>query len=111
MHDLKIDYVEFASADMAATRGFFAKAFDWMFVEYGDTYLDVQGAGIGGGVTSNGAGTAPLVILKADDLEAALEKVRDAGGEIVEPIFEFPGGRRFHFKEPGGNLMAVWSTK
>ena len=52
---------------------------------------------------------APLVILKAHDLEAAVTAVTAAGGEIVKPIFAFPGGRRFHFVEPSGNEFAVWS--
>jgi predicted enzyme related to lactoylglutathione lyase len=35
----------------------------------------------------------------------------DASGIIARPIFAFPGGRRFHFIDPGGNELAVWSTK
>ena len=50
-----------------------------------------------------------MIVLKADDLEAALEAVRTSGGEIVKEIFEFPGGRRFEFVEPGGTRMAVWA--
>jgi len=50
----------------------------------------------------------PLVVLKAEDLERALETVRQAGAEITKEIFAFPGGRRFEFREPGGTLMAVW---
>ena len=52
---------------------------------------------------------APLVILKADDLEGALARVEAAGGVITEPIFEFPGGRRFHFRDPAGNVLGVWA--
>jgi predicted enzyme related to lactoylglutathione lyase len=48
------------------------------------------------------------VVLRADDLEAAQKQIEAAGGEIVRPIFSFPGGKRFHFKEPSGNEMAVW---
>ena len=51
----------------------------------------------------------PLVILYSDDLEATLQRVRDAGGRIVEEPFEFPGGRRFHFLDPSGNELAVWA--
>jgi len=25
--------------------------------------------------------------------------------------FQFPGGRRFHFTDPGGNELAVWSER
>jgi predicted enzyme related to lactoylglutathione lyase len=109
--DLKIDYVEFASPDIGASKDFFAAAFGWGFVDYGPAYQAFADAGLDGGIDGSGqvAPGAPLLILKAADLEAALAKVTAAGGEIVKPIFDFPGGRRFHFKEPGGNEMAVWS--
>ena len=51
----------------------------------------------------------PLPILYAHDLEAMQAKVQAAGGEITHPIFAFPGGRRFHFRDPSGNDLAVWS--
>jgi len=109
--NLKIDYVEFASADIPASTAFFADAFGWGFADYGPTYQAFENAGIDGGLDGSGTETPgrALVILKADDLEAALAAVTAAGGEIVKPIFDFPGGRRFHFREPGGNELAVWS--
>ena len=51
----------------------------------------------------------PLVILYSDDLDATLDTVRAAGGEVTEEPFEFPGGRRFHFTDPFGNELAVWT--
>lgn len=42
-----------------------------------------------------------------EDLEATVAKVEAAGAEIIRPIFSFPGGRRFHFTEPGANELAV----
>lgn len=111
MSDLKINYVEFASPDIAASKQFFTKAFGWGFDDYGPEYQAFADAGIDGGIdgTNNGSARAPLVILKADDLEAALKRVEDAGGVVTKPIFTFPGGRRFEFREPGGNELAVWS--
>jgi len=109
--DLKIDYVEFASPDITATKTFFAEAFGWAFADYGPAYQAFADAGIDGGIDGTGerqAG-APLVILRAGDLEAAEKRVAAAGGTVTKPIFAFPGGRRFHFREPGGNEMAVWS--
>lgn len=111
MDDLKIDYVEFSSSDVAASKVFFARAFGWGFVDYGPGYQAFADAGLEGGIDGSGeaaAGTA-LVILKTGDLEAALARVEAAGGVVVRPIFGFPGGRRFHFREPGGAEMAVWS--
>lgn len=104
----EIDYVEFQSADLERTQAFFAQAFGWTFVEYGENYRDIRGAGIGGGIERGGS-EPPLPVVRSHDLEATLAAVREAGAEITRDIFEFPGGRRFHFREPGGNEMAAWS--
>jgi predicted enzyme related to lactoylglutathione lyase len=113
MTHLKIDYVEFASGDLARSKDFFANAFGWSFQDYGPTYAAMTNAGLDGGFQADPAeaAAAPLVILRADDLDAALQAVKDSGGEILRPIFSFPGGRRFHFREPGGNELAVWSER
>jgi predicted enzyme related to lactoylglutathione lyase len=113
MTHLKIDYVELGSRNIGATQGFLAKAFGWTFVDYGPGYQAFANAGLDGGIfQAEGEPPAPpLVILKTEDLEAALTAVTSAGAEIVNPIFAFPGGRRFHFREPGGNEMAVWSER
>lgn len=105
---MKIDYIEFASPDLPATKEFFAQAFGWGFNDYGPDYQELTGAGMSGGIAA-GPLVSPLVILKTEDLEAALAKVTAAGAAITRPIYAFPGGRRFHFREPGGTEMAVWS--
>ena len=111
MTHLKIDYVEFASTELAKSKAFFDRAFGWTFQDYGPEYAAMTNAGLDGGLQSDPgeAGALPLIILKADDLEAAETAVTQAGGTITRPIFAFPGGRRFHFREPGGNELAVWS--
>ncbi|GAB5508862.1 MAG: VOC family protein [Hyphomicrobiales bacterium] len=103
-----IDYVEFSSPELEKTQTFFSQAFGWEYVDYGPDYKDIKGAGLGGGI-ERGDLRAPLIVLKADDLEAMMEQVRAAGAQITKEIFDFPGGRRFQFKEPGGTEMAVWS--
>lgn len=110
----KIDYVEYPSRDLEATKRFFGDAFGWTFEDYGPDYIAFSGQGLDGGFYRSGlaarteAGSA-LVVLYSNDLEATLRKVEAAGGTIVKPVFSFPGGRRFHFTEPGGNELAVWS--
>lgn len=107
----RIDYVELPSATAhELTRSFYAKAFDWHFVNYGPNY-----AATGNGTTDVGlqgdpgeALAAPLPVIRSDDLEAAFEAVARAGGVIAKPIFSFPGGRRFHFIDPSGSELAVW---
>lgn len=108
---MKIDYIELASGDIGATSRFLSAAFGWTYVDYGPDYKGFADAGIDGGINGTGereAG-APLIILKTDDLEAAEAAVRKAGGSVTKAIYAFPGGRRFQFREPGGNEMAVWS--
>ena len=84
---LKIDYVEFTSPALEQTQTFFNHAFGWDHIEYGDDYRDIQGAGTGGGI-ARGELRAPLPVLKADDLEAALEQVKSCGAKITREIFE-----------------------
>ncbi len=113
MTHLEIDYVELASRDIGATKAFLTKAFGWTFTDYGPEYQAFANAGIEGGVFQNAEDglKAPLVILRAEDLAEAEKAVKLAGGVITQPPFSFPGGRRFHFREPGGNEMAVWSER
>lgn len=110
----KIDYVEFAAADLVGTKAFFTEVFGWKFTDYGPAYTAFSGSGLEGGFYSaelrsrHGEGGA-LIVLYSDDLEGTLEAVRSGGGEICKDIFSFPGGRRFHFLEPSGNELAVWT--
>jgi predicted enzyme related to lactoylglutathione lyase len=50
------------------------------------------------------------VILYANDLADAQARIEAAGGRIVKPTFDFPGGRRFHFADPDGYQLAVWTA-
>ena len=108
--DEPIDYVELPGGELPATKEFYASAFGWSFTDFGPEYASMDGAGLAGGFSAGTpAGTPPLIILKSSDLEATLASVESAGAEIVEPIFEFPGGRRFHFCDPAGNVLGVWA--
>jgi predicted enzyme related to lactoylglutathione lyase len=105
----KIDYIEHPGGDLPVTKAFYAAAFGWKFQDWGDSYCDFN-EGLQGGFSSDPDGPKiPLVIIYAKDLEGMQAKVEAAGGALVKPIFSFPGGRRFHFKDPAGNELAVWS--
>ena len=109
-----IDYIEFAVTDMAESKRFYEEAFGWEFNDYGPGYAGIrkEGGEAGGLRLGSDASTGgPLVILYSRDLELSLTKVRGAGGRISTEPFEFPGGRRFHFEDPSGNELAVWSDK
>jgi len=112
--DRRIDYIEFPAADLERAREFYAAAFGWSFQEYGPDYCAFQDAGVDGGfyrtsLRSSASEGAALVVIYADDLEATLQRVAAHGGTIVREIFSFPGGRRFHFADPNGNELAVWT--
>ncbi len=110
--DRKIDYIEFNVADIAASKAFYGSAFGWTFTDYGPEYCEFQDGRLTGGFTTLAPVSAkggPLIILFADKLEDALKRVEKAGGAIVNPIFSFPGGRRFHFTDPDGYELAVWA--
>jgi predicted enzyme related to lactoylglutathione lyase len=109
----KLDYLEMPAGNgsLDATKSFYARAFGWSFIDYGPTYSAFS-EGLDGGFDADGQATAkPLPVLYAARLEETLEAVTDAGGTIVKPIFSFPGGRRFHFTDPAGNELAVWSDR
>lgn len=112
--DLKMDYIEFAASDMAAVKSFYSAVFDWEFTDYGPNYQAFTDGKMDGGFylaegqsrTENGAA---LLVFYAADLEALQQAVLDSGGSIAKDVFSFPGGRRFHFYDPVGNELAVWS--
>ena len=109
----QIDYVEFPATDLTATKTFYSHVFGWKFEDYGPEYTSFTDGRLAGGFYSSPIASArgPLVVVYAQDLEALEVKVKSAGGSIVKPIFSFPGGRRFHFTDPNGNELAVWSDK
>jgi uncharacterized protein len=112
-HDRRIDYVEFSVISVADAKRFYGNAFGWSFEDYGPDYSSFSDGRLSGGFqTSSEVKTGgPLVILYATNLEAMEQRVRHAGGKIVRDIFSFPGGRRFHFTDPSGHELAVWSDK
>lgn len=101
-----------AVTDMEKAKRFYASAFGWAFNDYGPDYAGIRkpGGGEAGGLRAapRVAAGGPLVVLYSENLESTFESVKKAGGAVTKPIFEFPGGRRFEFKDPSGNELAVW---
>ena len=106
-----INYIEFKAKDLDAIKKFYSSVFGWKFTNYGETYISFDENGIAGGFEYsdepivNGA----LVVLFHDNLEKSQQKIEEAGGTINIPIFSFPGGKRFHFIDPSGNELAIWT--
>ena len=112
-HDRRIDYIEFPVTDVGAAKRFYGAAFGWTFEDYGPDYASFHDGRLAGGFRKDAraAPGGPLVVLYATDLAALEAKVKQAGGKIVRATFEFPGGRRFHFTDPSGNELAVWTDR
>ena len=110
----KINYIEFPAKDIKKAKDFFEKVFNWSFVDYGPEYTSFTNEGLDGGffksdlTVSTEKGSA-LVVFYSKNLEETQSKIKKAGGSVLQPIFSFPGGRRFHFADPNGNEYAVWS--
>jgi uncharacterized protein len=106
-----VDYFELPVLDMSGAKAFYSAAFGWSFKDWGPDYADIEGAGLSGGlrlVESPPPTGGPLVIIYSNDLALSERAVTAAGATIVAR-HEFPGGRRFHFVDPGGCELAVWS--
>jgi predicted enzyme related to lactoylglutathione lyase len=110
---LRIDYIEFPVNDINKTKEFYTKLLGWKFEDYGEDYTSFHDGRLAGGFyTSPEVKTGgPLVVIYATDINGMLTKVAAAGSKIVKPIFEFPGGRRFHFLDPNGHELAIWTDK
>jgi predicted enzyme related to lactoylglutathione lyase len=115
--NFRMDYIEFPATNIQATKKFYTQVFGWEFTDYGPGYTSFNDGRLGGGFNteSQPAGAdgkttrGVLVVLYATSLDDTRAKVIAADGKIVREIFEFPGGKRFHFADPNGNELAVWS--
>jgi hypothetical protein len=109
----KLDYLEMPATGgtLDSVKAFYAAAFGWSFTDYGPAYSAFDEGLEGGFHTDAAASARPLPVLYSTDLLATQAEVESAGGRIVKPIYAFPGGRRFHFLDPAGNELSVWSEK
>ncbi len=107
----QIDYIELPASKIEATKQFYTAAFGWKFEDYGPDYTSFHDGRLAGGFTKDRPAPSQglLLVLYASDLARVQQKIKAAGGAIVKDTFSFPGGRRFHFTDPNGNELAVWS--
>jgi uncharacterized protein len=110
-NDRRINYIELGVTDLERAKRFYGSAFGWTFTDYGPTYCEFSDGSMHGGFTTETQARpgGPLVILYGDDLADLQARVEAAGGRIARQIYDFPGGRRFHFLDPDGYELAIWS--
>lgn len=103
------DFLELPVADIEAAQAFYASAFGWAMTSFGPSYACTLTGDVDIGLQADPSERtpAPLIVIQVDDLDGALAAVEDAGGAITKPIFAYPGGRRFHFRDPDGNELAA----
>lgn len=113
MNNNHINYIEFKAKNIEKIKQFYSKAFDWTFTDYGPTYTAFSSSGLEGGFekTDEEINNGVLVVLYNENLEEIKKHVIELNGTISKEIFSFPGGKRFHFKDPSGNELAIWSDK
>ena len=111
--DSRVDYIEFLTTNIEETKRFYSAVFGWEFTDYGPDYMSFTDGRLAGGfsVAPEVPAGGPLVVIYSTNLAEIEARIRESGGRIVRETFEFPGGRRFHFADPSGNELAVWSDR
>lgn len=108
----RINFIELPARNIGAAKSFYADVFGWSLTDYGPSYSCTVTGDVDLGLQGDAAHatSGPLAVIAVDDLEGAAAAVEKAGGTITRPVFSFPGGRRFHFRDPNGNEMAAWKS-
>ena len=107
----RIDYIEIPVTDPAKARDFFAELMGWEFQDWGPDYISFSDGRLNGGFRRSEEPVpqnSVLLVFYSEDLERDRDRVVELGASISQDIFEFPGGRRFHFVDPLGNEYAIW---
>ncbi|MEW5733734.1 MAG: VOC family protein [Thermodesulfobacteriota bacterium] len=112
----RIDFIELPAQgveELQKAKAFYTGVFGWDYKDWGGDYADTRASGLGSGINADPAHRPghPLAVVYVSDLEASRRKVLASGGAVTREIFCFPGGRRFHFTDPAGNELAVWSDR
>jgi predicted enzyme related to lactoylglutathione lyase len=112
MKSPRLDYVELPAGKLEQSVSFYEAAFGWTLARFGPSYAATTSGDTDVGLQGDpsAAPKAPLPVIRVDDVDAAASAVEAAGGDIIRPAFDFPGGRRFHFRDPSGNEVAVWQS-
>lgn len=108
----QIDLIEFpvkSEEQLKQSRNFFSSVFGWKYTDWGNDYSDTTESGTNSGLNADGSSSMPLTVIYSTNLDKTKELVVKNGGKIIVDTYSFPGGRRFHFTEPSGNELAVWS--
>jgi len=106
----RLNYVELPVSNITASKAFFESVAGWSLQDFAPTYAATMTGDVDLGLQADRAEatSAPLPVIQVSDLDSLYEAVLARGDAIIRPIFSFPGGRRFHVREPSGNEIAFW---
>lgn len=109
----RFNYLELPVADTKRAAAFYTAAFDCAFTDFGPSYAATTTGDTDVGLQADPAErtAAPLPVIQVDDVDATLAAVQSAGGVVTAPVFAFPGGRRFHFRDPDGHELAAMQPR
>jgi predicted enzyme related to lactoylglutathione lyase len=105
----RICFVELPAPATGPAKSFYAEAFGWSMTDFGPSYACTMTGDVDVGLQADASDApgAPLPVIAVESLEHCEALVRLAGGTVTRPAFAFPGGRRFHFRDPAGNELAA----
>jgi uncharacterized protein len=89
IRDRKIDYIEFHSTDIEATKAFYQKVFGWSFEDYGPEYTSFSDGRIAGGFqkAAQAGSSGALIVIFVEDLQATEQNVKSAGDGLQRNAF------------------------
>lgn len=106
----RLVHFELPTRDSARAKEFYGSLFGWQFQSYGDMdyHLTQTAEWQGGAVSGMQDGQHPTIYFDVDDIDAALARVRELGGEAEEKM-PVPGMGWFAAcKDPGGTNFSIW---
>ena len=111
-----VSYLELNTPDIKASTAFFEHVFGWAPKRFAfDDYLVAphgETPGIDTGLLVSRDGEPRSVpVIRVDNIDDAVALVREHGGAVVVPPFEFSGvGRGCYISDPAGLLIGLHSN-
>jgi predicted enzyme related to lactoylglutathione lyase len=81
----ELSFFELGVADANRARDFYGSLFGWKFVDQGKG-ATIETPNVPGGLHSGDAGASPYLFFRVEDLDAALARVRELGGEVGDDV-------------------------
>lgn len=108
----KVIHFEITADDTTRAQKFYTDAFGWKPTEYMEGYSvqdTGEGQGINGAIMKREFKTQPSIIwIGVDDIEAAVEKVKEAGGDVAGEKQIVPNtGETIYIKDTEGNIVGL----